>query len=786
MNKMDSTKKQYGSMEEWREDEFKRRVWWFIYNLGILYNSCYGNSNTIQDEDISVNLPSYDSSYGRSDDDKKDEIDEINSSILSRTRRKDDIVWLVIKGYIEYGRVCKFVNKMKVSMHKDPEYIKIYFDICSKRLDVYESTIRSHFTDMELNEGPICTSNSIDNESTYRKYNDFFYVSLICYSARLILNQSRISVYSLDPTHLLNIKNSKSICLDMALHISKLVRFSAAHFSVTHINLMVLHSTSCSLNVLMSCIRLTDHPKYELIKEAYLYLKQSFRTFGKVFTISDEYEKSFRVNLRVYAKSVSENKKYLKMFPELSISRLTKKDTNLWLSRTGTSTLCYMCCSIRGDSPKYKYQFIFNWSNAGVLLTRKANIFNETQFIDSLRTSAANPFENANLNQDKFTVSNKTPIIMYPEVGFNSGETRTPNLSQTLPSQASSVSGYESDLQFFKKINKPLPNADTQYLQIPTKSNMNATYSTSASPSCNASQLYRDELQFLSDHVENPEIQSGNDHVFICDEGGKNIMLNGEVMDTSNSNVMETAIISANSSHIDLLSQNNSDIDLLSPNMSPGSHTNITPGSAEFWDLFMPQNTQFNASPVTPNSQVLKNYAANRKQVGSVDFGVNTYKKVGIVPVFNTKPELESTNEIKSSAFYQTNIQNFGVSNLNSDIPLGNLNGQRNESASVNLLDFMLNSDKPSSNFQNQYAAANPNTESPFNAGKMGLGGNINDFHTNSNFSNTNGVELFGIPPTNSGFTGSNSPNFPILNSMADKPNSHSLMDFLYQENNKQ
>ncbi|OMJ25644.1 hypothetical protein AYI70_g756 [Smittium culicis] len=356
--------------EDWEELEYRRRVWWLLYTSKVLSNLTLGSSNWIQIKDVCVDLPSNDIYYCRAE--KTGYIPKsIFKNIPNDARDKYDTFWLIVKIYVEIEMVSEFVNKRKLSFNRDNNDVSMKFNYLNARLDEYDLIFRSHFSDLEIGKDQSFLLKMNDNRKLARRMFTYFYCGLLIRLARLVLNQNDIVVTSLNPTHLSKVRKAKSVCIEMAIQITNLLKSADDFFINSRHCFSSVYSAYCAGSILLNALKIYDHNDYSLIKESYQNIFTILKNFEGYMKVAYDYEKSLRSNHNIYTKSVSANAKYLDKFPELKATRLTKKDAHLWFVVLGSSGMSYMCCSISSVCPKYRYVFIERWIESEILLSRQ-------------------------------------------------------------------------------------------------------------------------------------------------------------------------------------------------------------------------------------------------------------------------------------------------------------------------------------------------------------------------------------------------------------------------------
>ncbi|OMJ25313.1 hypothetical protein AYI69_g4337 [Smittium culicis] len=356
--------------EDWEELEYRRRVWWLLYTSKVLSNFTLGSSNWIQIKDVCVNLPSNDIYYCRAE--KSGYIPKsLLKNISNEARDKYDSFWLIVKIYIEIEMVSEFVNKRKLSFNRDNNDASMKFNYLSARLDEYDLIFRSHFSDLEIGKDQSFLLKINDNRKLARRTFTYFYCGLLARLARLVLNQNEIVITSLNPTHLSKVRKAKSVCIEMAIQIASLLKSADDFFITSRHCFSSVYSAYCAGSILLNALKIYDHNDYSLIKESYQNIFTILKKIEGYMKVAYDYEKSLRSNHNIYTKSVSANAKYLDKFPELKVTRLTKKDVHLWFVVLGSSGMSYMCCSVSSVCPKYKYVFIESWIDSEILLSRQ-------------------------------------------------------------------------------------------------------------------------------------------------------------------------------------------------------------------------------------------------------------------------------------------------------------------------------------------------------------------------------------------------------------------------------
>ncbi|OLY85507.1 hypothetical protein AYI68_g302 [Smittium mucronatum] len=366
----------YKSLDEWREVEYKRRVFWLTYYLNVTMALNLGNPDYIQLEDISVNLPSNDQLYKSSKNydaiSEQEELDLLNSNLNAKSRVSSDEFWILVKIIIILNIVSSFVNRKRTRLYSNYDIHFVKSDRINKTLNFFESAFKEHykcsgFCDIVSDKIDIMDKNQIAEK---------YFVPLSCgiffNMARIILNKFEIVHYSLSSSNLLRAKRSKIMCIDCSIQISDLLMWSYNKLIVSHINALILRSANTSVIVLNNVLNLKDHPKHDIILRSFRNLTFLFKKYSLILKVSSEYVRSIRNNNEIHRKSISSNSKYLKLFPELEISRITDTDTNLWFLKPVSTEMVFSCCSIHINCPMYKYPFIKNWFNSEVMYTRSS------------------------------------------------------------------------------------------------------------------------------------------------------------------------------------------------------------------------------------------------------------------------------------------------------------------------------------------------------------------------------------------------------------------------------
>ncbi|OLY77705.1 hypothetical protein AYI68_g8255 [Smittium mucronatum] len=433
LNSIDTVKqKEFLLATEWEETEYKRRVWWFVYITRIMLNFIIGSSNWIDSKDICVNLPSNDTYFCKSD--KVDYICTQNLKEMDyEARDKYDTFWLIIKIYVELDLVSSFVNRKGSDRSRNKIKSSPHFSHLNKRLDNYHQLYKTHFGEFDSNERSFGFGNFVDKNELTSKCFSYFYCGLLYRLSRLILHQSETVLYSLDPAHLIRVKEAKGVCIEMAIQIAYLTKLSDDFFFFSRYCISSCYSNYCAGSILLNALKLYDHEDYNIIKESYQNVFLVLKKTGLFMKIACEFEKALRSNYNIFMKSVTANSKYLDRFPELKITRLTKKDSQIWFVILGTSGMNFMCCSVSSDCPKYKYVFIEGWYNTEIMQTRDPSFIKSIDRLENISyddiISASNGFPTAsNLNatgyhlgsQNNPMLSCRQPIRMIEEFNMNS------------------------------------------------------------------------------------------------------------------------------------------------------------------------------------------------------------------------------------------------------------------------------------------------------------------------------------------------------------------------------
>ncbi|OMJ20090.1 hypothetical protein AYI70_g4333 [Smittium culicis] len=355
------------------ESEYKRRVWWLVYATSVVSSFMSGVAPWIQIQDIYVNLPTNDFFFCGNAENFELPTERLNINPRGTPIGKNDIFCMFVKSYIELGAVTRFINRYKLTRNQNNYEFMKNFDFINKRLDAFETLYKSFFGNTPWEKLDINTrKKSLKHTSSE---NDFliFECSYTYRIARLILHRIRIPFSSLTHVDLKKSKESKIICLEMALQIANLIRYSSENFPKSYGSAFFCHSAMCTGSILVNVLRLNDHPKHKQIKKSYSIVLSSFKKFGTMSVFSTYIFNRLRVNYGLFLKSVMVNSKYVDLFPELKINSISPMDIYPWFVPAGSSSNSYGCCSVTKDSPLYKYAFIENWIDPDVILLRKSN-----------------------------------------------------------------------------------------------------------------------------------------------------------------------------------------------------------------------------------------------------------------------------------------------------------------------------------------------------------------------------------------------------------------------------
>ncbi|OMJ19212.1 multidrug resistance regulator 2 [Smittium culicis] len=388
LNVLDASKyKKPKSNQEWISFEFKRRVWWFLYIRQVSLWMHEGTIERISSRDIAVKLPSNDYYYNNYNSDPclKNYILETSSAIekndkndVNSNRKNIDYHYIIVKAYIELGAASAFLNKMRINLSNLPENYQLQkLRIKSRILNFFEF-LKTHYSYLELDQTTLIPKNM--SQESFRK-NDFiifFVSSYIIRLACIISNMPDIVPYSLDPEQLQRSKLAKAVCIDKAIEITKLLKFPMDFLRPIIFNIDVYYSACTSSSILLNALKIRDHPKIQKIRESYKFVFDFLKTYEHCISAASDFESSIRINNMIYQKSIISNKKFMKLFPELELSQITKRDNNLWFIKPATSSAAFMCCSISSISPMYRYIFIKNWFENGVIFTRNRKYSNPT------------------------------------------------------------------------------------------------------------------------------------------------------------------------------------------------------------------------------------------------------------------------------------------------------------------------------------------------------------------------------------------------------------------------
>ncbi|OMJ24035.1 hypothetical protein AYI70_g1856 [Smittium culicis] len=390
-------------------DEYKRRVFWFVYVYKVSSSLTYGFSSYIEGDMLQIDLPSKDLYYSDHSHDTYQQTSINCQRFIHNNRDKTDEHWLMIKVYLELDLVASYANRIKFDFFKKKKNFHLKREYLNKRIDSYEQLYKSHYSEFLPESDQIYPNEILAKDKMSVKYSVFLYCGVLYRLSRLILNQTDIVNYNLELVHLLKAKHAKSVCIEMALQISALLKWAAGYFSIHFFKNILFFSAIRSLLILLNSLKITDHPKYNVIKSAYPFLLNLFNKFSSISADAYGYKNRAKYNHSVYNKAVESNLEYIESFPELEISQLTKYDNNIWFLNLNTSHTAYQCCSVSIDCPDYKYVFIENWIKSGIIQSRNKKIAKLIKDHDMMREdkNADHLSNNSALNNKKEIFSKK-------------------------------------------------------------------------------------------------------------------------------------------------------------------------------------------------------------------------------------------------------------------------------------------------------------------------------------------------------------------------------------------
>ncbi|OMJ16395.1 hypothetical protein AYI69_g7851 [Smittium culicis] len=428
MNIMDASKYNVSkSNDDWISLEYKRRVWWFLYLKCVAFGITFGSTNKISLKDVAVNLPSKDYLYHNyvTDPSLKFNKDNLPHNIDDNEIEKSDRFYLLVKAYITLGISSDFLNSTRIKLSNLPDNYHLKKSHVKERILKFEDFLRSHNSYLELDQNTSLPKKSSSELFISNRYLICYVVSIMTRLATIFVNMLDIVPYSLDPKQLHRSKVAKSICIDKAIEIMTLIKWSMSSFKLVLDNITVFYAANICGVILTNPLKIPDHPKAQKIRESFKYVFVLFKKHETCLTFLYELESSVRVSDQIFQKSIDANKNFLKLFPELKISQITKQDTNLWFVKPTSSALAYLCCSVSINSPIYKYIFIQNWFKNEVIKTRspeysmpnpvhKFTCSERIAFLD-LSSNLKSNLSEAN---DLYKNSNLTIKTPYPPVNY--------------------------------------------------------------------------------------------------------------------------------------------------------------------------------------------------------------------------------------------------------------------------------------------------------------------------------------------------------------------------------
>ncbi|OMJ20997.1 hypothetical protein AYI70_g3750 [Smittium culicis] len=375
INTMDASKyNKSRSNEDWISLEYKRRVWWYLYIRSVFIGVSYGSTNKISLKDVAVDLPSNDYYYHNYISDTSINVYNVNlpPKINDNEIEKRDKLHLLVKAYIILGIASDFLNSTRIKLTNLPENYHLKKSYIKERIIKFEGSLRYHYSYLHLDQTTSLPKKRSPELLQSRTFLIYFISLYTIKLASIFVNMSDIVPYSLDPEQLKRSKVAKSICIDKAIEIMTLIKLRMNSYKFIIANITVFYAANISGIILTNSKKIADHPKIQVIRESLKYVFILFKKYENCLTILYELDNSVKNTNIILKKSIEANKKFLKLFPELELSQITKKDTNLWFIKPTSSTLAYLCCSVNINSPVYKYIFIQNWFKNEVILTRRS------------------------------------------------------------------------------------------------------------------------------------------------------------------------------------------------------------------------------------------------------------------------------------------------------------------------------------------------------------------------------------------------------------------------------
>ncbi|OMJ21270.1 hypothetical protein AYI70_g3577 [Smittium culicis] len=774
MYKMDSKKKpKYKSIFEWREVEYKRRVWWLIYILNINLNLNAGGSSFIQNENIFVNLPSNDDYYNNNKSTEISLILEPKQYIGYNFKKNDDEFWLIIKAFIEVGMVSNFVNRKRLNLHRINIELPTKFDYLKSRLDQFKVLYQDYFKKLKFDQNLLFPSEILSRDGMTQKYFSFLYVSILSRLSFLILHQSNIVIVSTDLQHLLNVKNSKQICIKIAIEISQLIKWSNSYFNTTHHMPEIFYAAESACTILFNALKILDHPKQVSIKLSYKDLLTQFKKFSTTFLLAKTFENRIKFKYSTHLKSITANKNNINSFPELKHSQLSKCDNNIWYIENVTSSAIYSCCIVNSNCPIHKYVFIDNWINPTAKYIKESP--KDHYFDEELSNRHIESFEprlgsNVNNKLPKFVnyYSNNQNQINQDDSAFKKN-------SKTNLSIADSLNRYYSNTNFNStgsSLNSFVPQRDLLYLKRKRFFHIfrHLTPEIYNKSKTSIKQDNYSKLGFV-DHIKDqnskrdlssssPVVEKNIKHNISMKNGNSLINSNFTVTNTNinSSSISNTTRIFKNNS-IEFISNSSINVDENGVSSSKNSYFSMTTSSSNNsgsnTNTVIPNNNAYRNTPIYDYSNVRNsNFISDTEDYNFENRNNNNNSSNDRSRSSGSGNEYNNTNNNNGGSSsstggsfntYNNSNNNYNI-NINGNVSVninGNINGSNNSGINFfgngtfkfkNDLEMPSNEhDETSNDHKNYRADSSSNTTSSSNNGD---GSNGMDRHKNSNSNN--------------------------------------------------
>ncbi|OMJ22779.1 Oleate-activated transcription factor 1 [Smittium culicis] len=178
LNKMDASKyKTVNCNQDWIFQEYKRRIWWYLYVRNVIVDLSYGTANKISPKDMAVNLPSNDYYFNNYNSDpylKNYKLNFNSNDSKGGERDERDEQYILIQAYIELGMASDFVNRSRIRLSNLPNEYRSQLLHAKKRILDFEDFLRAHYSYLDIDKDTLLPNCSPSDAFKNNKFTIFF------------------------------------------------------------------------------------------------------------------------------------------------------------------------------------------------------------------------------------------------------------------------------------------------------------------------------------------------------------------------------------------------------------------------------------------------------------------------------------------------------------------------------------------------------------------------------------------------------------------------------------